>query len=155
MWGNLGEEYWLWSHETGVLRVSETASFAWTGTSTWGVSEVMERLSIAAKYTVVGVLFGCCFPLGATALDLVVQGRALTLTDSIAVQRMQPAPLDHRQCADHSRAFFRALWVAGATLTVLPALLFDVVRYAVHCRIRRYLQTGESGGGTDTRLQLR
>lgn len=50
----------------------------------------MERLSIVMKYTVAGVLFGCCFPLGATILDLVVQGRSFTITESVAVQLAQP-----------------------------------------------------------------
>ncbi len=50
----------------------------------------MKQLSVVAKYTFAGVLFGCCLPLGATILDLSVQGRSFTLIDIIAVQRLQP-----------------------------------------------------------------
>jgi len=50
----------------------------------------MERLSAVTKYTLAGVLSGCCFPLGATIVDLLVQGRSLTLSDVIAMQRVQP-----------------------------------------------------------------
>ena len=46
----------------------------------------MKQLSIIAKYTFAGVLLGCCFPLGATVLDLFVQGRSLTIADILAVQ---------------------------------------------------------------------
>ena len=54
------------------------------------MSLVSERLSTFTKYTLVGVLFGCCFPLGATILDLAIQGKSFTFTDIIAVQRSQP-----------------------------------------------------------------
>ena len=50
----------------------------------------MKEPSLVAKYTFVGVLLGCCLPLGATILDLSVQGRSFTLDDIIAVQRYQP-----------------------------------------------------------------
>ncbi len=51
---------------------------------------INDRLSTGAKYTLTGVLFGCCFPLVATILDCLVQGRSLMLTDIISVQRVQP-----------------------------------------------------------------
>ena len=49
----------------------------------------MERISLVAKYTLVGALFGCCFPLVATILDLLIQGRSFTGADILAVQSGQ------------------------------------------------------------------
>jgi PAS domain S-box-containing protein len=54
------------------------------------MNRISQRLSTVAKYTVAGVLFGCSFPLGATILDLLVQGHALSVSAMIAVQRSQP-----------------------------------------------------------------
>jgi len=44
------------------------------------MSLVSERLSTFTKYSLVGVLFGCCFPLGATILDLAIRGTTLSAT---------------------------------------------------------------------------
>jgi len=54
------------------------------------MNQISQRLSTVTKYTVAGVLFGCCFPLGATVLELVGLGRTFSLADIIAVQRAQP-----------------------------------------------------------------
>lgn len=83
----------------------------------------MERISLVTKYTLAGVLFGCCFPLGATIFDLLVQGRSFTFADILAVQFGQPlhwiidtAPLflgvfaalsgKRAQAASHYQPFF-------------------------------------------------
>jgi PAS domain S-box-containing protein len=52
--------------------------------------EGMKQMSLVTKYTLAGALFGCCFPLGATILDLLVQGRPFSFADIIAVQSGQP-----------------------------------------------------------------
>ena len=43
-----------------------------------------------ARYTLYGVLFGVCFPLVATLLDLFVQGRSFTMAQLQLVQAVQP-----------------------------------------------------------------
>lgn len=42
-----------------------------------------------SRYALYGALFGCCFPIGATLLDLLVQGLPLTLASILKVQRVQ------------------------------------------------------------------
>lgn len=49
-----------------------------------------ERLSTLTKYVLAGVLSGCCLPLGATIVDLLVTGRSLTVSDAIVRQQLQP-----------------------------------------------------------------
>jgi two-component system aerobic respiration control sensor histidine kinase ArcB len=43
-----------------------------------------------ARYALYGALFGCCFPLGATCLDLLVQDLHLTVAGLLGVQMRQP-----------------------------------------------------------------
>ena len=50
----------------------------------------MRDWSPTMKYTLYGVLFGCCFPLMATLLDLLVQGRPVSFEHITVVQRIQP-----------------------------------------------------------------
>ncbi len=47
-------------------------------------------LTATARYALFGVLFGCCFPIVATAADLLVQGLQLTITNGLWVQKQQP-----------------------------------------------------------------
>ncbi|MGE0821348.1 MAG: methyl-accepting chemotaxis protein [Candidatus Binatia bacterium] len=48
------------------------------------------QFSIVTKYTLIGVLFGCCFPLGATAFDVFLKGEPWTIAGILASQRVQP-----------------------------------------------------------------
>src|SRR5436189_2143823 len=43
-----------------------------------------------AKYALFGILFGCCFPLGATAADIVIHGLRVTAANVLWVQMQQP-----------------------------------------------------------------
>lgn len=43
-----------------------------------------------ARYAVYGALFGCCFPVGATLLDILVQGLPINMGSIIQVQQAQP-----------------------------------------------------------------
>src|SRR5215813_5716897 len=55
----------------------------------------MKQLSVwfptaTARYTLWGALFGSCFPLIATLLDLFPSGEAITIETFLRVQRTQP-----------------------------------------------------------------
>ncbi|MGE0680142.1 MAG: PAS domain-containing protein, partial [Candidatus Binatia bacterium] len=96
----------------------------------------MQRLTVrkyteTVKYALGGVFFGFCFPVVATILDLLVQGRGVTFAGALFVQVAQPL-----HWIIDTAPFFLGIFAAavGKRQDMLRTLVTDLDRQVAVCR---------------------